>query len=398
MPNENYWGEAPKVDRVVMVPLADADTQNAALLAGEVDFIYPQFYAGISDALADANVTSKIEFGGDYEALYLQADPERGGPFSDPVLREAFVKSIDRDALFEQIYVPLSEGKGSLLNCGPIVPGPYCNDAWADQAQDLEGAAALLEGAGWAKDAEGLWAKDGVAPEIRWIINTGNVRRENTQAYLIPLLREAGFNVIADNCDAACYFQQRLPALDYDLAMYISTAPPDPAYLTSSFTCAQIPNEANGQQGQNSTGWCNEDASAALEEADITVDEAARAELVKSALTAMAGDYVMMPLFQFPKAGFWRTDKVGGPVDGDLNNYTAFINFDEWEDVDGDGQIIIGAEQWPECLNPVTECANSSWMVWTTSFPILPGVWATTNDGLLEITDLVTEEPVVEVL
>ena len=72
----------------------------------------------------------------------------------------------------------------------------------------------------------------------------------------------------------------------------------------------------------------------------------------------------MLPLFQFPKSGFYRTDKVGGPVEAELNNYRAFKNLAEWEDVDGDGQIIIGAEQYPGCLNPVTECANSSWYVW----------------------------------
>ena len=398
VPNENYWGDAPVTERVVMVPLADADTQNAALLAGEVDFIFPQFYAGITEALTDPAVTSQVEFGGDYEGFYLQSDPERGGPFADPVFRQAFAQSIDREALFEQIYVPLADGKGSLLECGPIVPGEYCPEgAFAGQF-DPEAAAALLEGGGWAKDGSGYWAKDGVAPEIRWVINTGNTRRENTQAYLIPLLQEAGFNVVPDNCDAACYFQQKLPALDYDMAMYISTAPPDPGYLTASFTCGQIPSDENQQQGQNTTGWCNEEASAMIEEADITVDETERATLIKDALTLMAGDYVMLPLFQFPKAGFWRTDKVAGPVGDELNNYTAFINFDQWEDVDGDGQIIIGAEQWPECLNPVTECANSSWMVWTTVFPILPGVWSTTNDGTYEITNLVSGDPVVEVL
>ncbi|MDA3025257.1 MAG: hypothetical protein O3B23_07145, partial [Actinomycetota bacterium] len=147
-----------------------------------------------------------------------------------------------------------------------------------------------------------------------------------------------------------------------------------------------------------STGWCNEEATALLKEADITVDEAARAELVKGALDLMAGDYVMLPLVQFPKAGFWRTDRLGGPVDGQLNNYRAFNNFSQWEDVDGDGQIILGAEQWPECLNPVTECANSSWMVWTTAFPVLPNVWDTTNGGTFEITNLVAGEPTVEVL
>lgn len=398
VPNENYWGDdKPVTERVVMVPLPDPDTQNAALLAGEVDFIYPQFYGGITQALTDPNVANKIEFGGDYEAFYFQSDPNRGGPFADPVFRQAFAMSIDRDSLFQQIYVPLADGQGEVLNCGPIVPGPFCPEgAFADQ-YDPEGAAALLQENGWAKDGSGFWAKDGEAPEIRWVVNTGNTRRENTQAFLIPLMQAAGFNVVADNCDAACYFQQRLPALDYDMAMYISTAPPDPGYLTPAFACDQIPSDENNQQGQNSTGWCNEEATAMLKEADVTVDEAARATLIKDALTLMAGDYVMVPLFQFPKAGFWRTDKVGGPVDGQLNNYTAFINFNEWEDVDGDGQIIIGAEQWPECLNPVTECANSSWMVWTTVFPILPGAWATTNEGTYEPTNLVVGEPEVVV-
>ena len=65
----------------------------------------------------------------------------------------------------------------------------------------------------------------------------------------------------------------------------------------------------------------------------------------------------------------------------------------EWEDTNGDGQIVIGAEQWPECLNPITECANSSWYVWTTAFKVLPSVWATTSQGTYEATQLVTGEP-----
>ncbi len=397
VPNENFWGDAPKYDRAVMVPLADSETENAALLAGEVDFIYPQLYGGINEALADPNVDSAIGLAGDYEGFYFQMDPARGGPLSDPIFRQAFSQSIDRDAVFAQIYTPLTDGLGVLLQCGPIIPGPYCDDAFTSNVYDLDAAAALLEGDGWAKNGEGLWEKDGSAPEIRWIINTGNVRRENTQAFLIPLLRAAGFNVIADNCDAACYFQQRLPALDYDMAMYISTAPPDPGYLTASFTCDQIPSDENGQQGQNSGGWCNEEASALLHEADTTVDFDARADLIKQALHLMADDYVMLPLLQFPKSGFWRTDQVGGPIDAELSNYRAWNNFSQWEDVNGDGQIIIGAEQWPECLNPITECANSSWMVWTTVFPILPNVWDTTNDGLYVPTNLVTGEPTVTV-
>ena len=396
VPNENYWGtDKPVTPKVVMVPKADSDTEIAALKAAEVDFIYPQYYGGIEEAVGTDNIATSVQYGGDYEAFYFQ---QKCGPFSDPILREAFSMSIDRAALFEQIYIPIS-ADAKLLECGPIVPGAFCNGDEFAGGYDAEAAAKLMEDNGWEKNAEGFWAKDGAeAPKLRWVVNTGNTRRENTQAYLIPLLQAAGFNVVADNCDAACYFQTRLPALDYDLAMYISTAPPDPAYLTSSFACDLIPTEANGNIGQNSTGWCNAEASDLLHKSDVEVDPAVRADNIKSALKLMAADHIMLPLFQFPKSGFWRTDKVGGPVDGELNNYQAFINFHQWTDVDGDGKIVIAAEQWPECLNPITECANSSWMVWTTAFPVSPGAYATTNDGNYVVTNLLTGEATVEVL
>ena len=313
------------------------------------------------------------------------------------MFRQAFAQSIDVEALFQQIYVPIVDG-ATPLTCGPIVPGRYCDETTFQGTYDAEGAAALLEGDGWVKDGDGFWSKDGETPEVRWMVNAGNSRRENTQAYLIPLLQAAGFNVVADNCEAECVFQQRLPSLDYDLGMYISTAPPDPAYLTASFTCDQIPTEENDFAGQNSQGWCNEEATAALYEADATIDLDARAELIKGAIAKMREDWVLLPTFQFPKSGLYRTDKVGGPVEGDLNNYSAFLNFNEWTDVDGDGQIVIGAEQWPGCLNPITECANSSWYVWTIAFPLMMGVYDTTNDGDYALTPMMASEPVVEVL
>ena len=399
VPNEHYFGtDTPEVDRVVMVPLTDSDTEIAALKAGDVDFIYPQFFAGIVDALADPNVAVKVEYGGDYEALFFQ---QLDGPFADDVFREAFVKSIDRNALFQQIYSPI-DPNGTVLDCGPIVPGKYCDPAdppFTDE-YDPAAAASLLEGAGWSRNADGMWQDaSGNVPRLRWMVNTGNTRRESTQAYLIPLMQDAGFDLVADNCDAACIFQQRLPALDYDLGMYISTAAPDPAYLTTAFTCASIPSEENNFTGANQQGWCNEEASQLLEQADRTVDEQARAELVKRAIAFTASDHVMVPLFQFPKSGAYRTDRVGptDAVEGEIRNFRAFENVEHWEDLDGDGQIVIGAEQWPECLNPITECANSSWYAWTVSFPIQPGVFDTTNALEYVPTNIVVGEPTVEV-
>jgi peptide/nickel transport system substrate-binding protein len=397
VPNPNYWGEDTMLaDSVVMVPQDSQDAEIAAITAGEVDFIYPQFNEAIGVALDDPNIGITAAAGGDYEALYFQ---QYDGPFADPVFREAFSKSIDRQAVFDEIYAPIyaaAGGDGELLNCGPIVEGPYCPDDTFQDTFDPGAAEALLNEAGWERNSDGFWAKDGNVPEIRWMINTGSQHRERAQAFLIPRLLEAGFNVVADNGTAEEVFQQRLPTLDYDLTMYTSTAPPGAGYLTPILTCGNIPTAENGFRGQNSQGWCNENATNLLLQADATADPEERTELIQAALRLTETDHVLLPLVNYPKAGAWRTDRVGGPVEAELGNYRAFSNFHRWEDLDGDGQIVIGAEQWPVCLNPVT-CANSLWSLWTASVPFLPAIWDSTAEQDYEITNLVTGEPTVEV-
>jgi peptide/nickel transport system substrate-binding protein len=399
VPNPNYWGDDKMtVDQIVFVPQTDTDTELASIKAGQVDYIYPQFSDALSAVIGDPNIKLDVKNGGDYEGIYFQ---QASGPLSDPDFRKALAMSIDRQALFDQIYGPIFAAagtEGKLNNCGPIVEGPYCPPDNYQNTYDLAGAEKVLTDAGWAKNGEGLWAKDGQAPTLRWMVNAGNGRRESTQAYLIPLLKQAGFNVVADNCDADCVFQQRLPGLDYEMAMYINTAPPDPSYLTTAFACDQIPSEENGNQGGNNTGWCDEAASKALHDSDTEPDAQKRTDLIFEALRAMDETDAMLPLVTFPKTGVWRTDQVGGAVDQETSNFDGFKNFPTWEDLNGDGKIVIGAEQWPSCLNPYTECANSSWYVWTASFPTMPGVWDTTPDGQFEISNLVTKEPVVEIL
>jgi len=410
VPNENYFGsDKPTAPKVVMVPKADTDTEIASLVSGETDFIFPQAYAGIADALKDPNIKTTPGYGTNYEGLYFQQgvdctpDDSRSCAFKDSDFRHAFAKSIDRNLILANIYDPIFPG-GPLLNCGLWVPtiGKWCDQSIFGDASgkdsyfDATAADKILTPAGWAKDANGMWAKDGNVPAIHWVINSGNTRRESTQALLIPEMKKAGFNIVADNCDAACYFRQRLPALEYDMAMYINTASPDPT-VTSIMHCDSVPSAANDNKGQNSAGWCNKDASALMTQSDQTVDETKRVDMIHKIGKFLADDAVMLPLYQFPNIAAWRTDQVGGPVDKDAANYQGFQNIGEWTDANNDGQIVIGAEQWPECLNPITECANSSWYQWSVGFKVLPNVWDTTSQGTYEATELVTGEPTVKV-
>jgi peptide/nickel transport system substrate-binding protein len=397
VPNTKFWDPArtPKAKKLVMVPKADQDTEMNSLKSAEVDFIFPQAFAGITDTLKDANIKYTPGYGTNYEAVYFQ---QQNGPFKDAAFRSAFSKSVDRNLILKSIYEPALPG-APLLNCGLWVPtiGKWCDNTQFANSYDPTGAAKILTDAGWKKDGSGMWVgADGKVPTIRWMVNTGNKRREDTQALMIPELKKAGFNVVADNADSATVFQKRLPALDYDLAMYISTAQPDHTQ-TSILSCDQIPTPANGNKGQNYTGWCNQAATALMVKSDQELDVTKRIDEIHQIGKALVDDSVMLPLFQFPNIAAWRTDKLDGPIDADAGNYRAFNNNSyAWVPKSGD-QITIGAEQWPDCINPYTECSNSSWEVWTAEFPLLPAVWDTTATGDYVVTDLVAGDPVVKV-
>jgi hypothetical protein len=106
-------------------------------------------------------------------------------------------------------------------------------------------------------------------------------------------------------------------------------------------------------------------------------------------------DAVLLPLYQFPQLVAWRTDRLTGPIDAHIGSpRTPFTNLHEWVPV-GSDEIVIGVEQWPECLNPVTECASSYWTALMAGFPLFPAVWDPTTEGFAP-TALVTEEPTVE--
>ncbi len=393
--NPKYWGDdVAKTSKIVMVPKSDTDTELASIQSGEVDFIFPQAYSGIADALSNPNIKSTPGYGTQYEALWMQ---QKSGPFADAAFRQGFAHMVDRNEILTNIYAPIFPG-GQLLNCGPWVPtiGKWCDQTiFANYQDNAAGEKALTDG-GYTKNSDGMWEKGGKVPQIRWMVNAGNARREDTQALMIPEFKKLGFDVVADNCDAACVFQKRLPALDFDLGMYIQTTAPDPT-VTTILACENIPSDANSGAGQNTAGWCNQAATDLMHKSDQELDVNKRVDEIHQIGQYLATDAVMLPLYQFPNVAAWRTDKIDGPIDADVANFQGWQNINEWTAKSGD-QITIGAEQWPDCVNVITQCQNSSWAAWLGMMKVLNNAFDTTNDGNYQATNLLTGEPTVQVL
>ena len=146
--NPDYWGESPYFDRIIIVNIPEAATQQVALESGDIDLatdLAPDQVTGLED---DPNLT--IFRGQDRwtHFLLMNRDPEIGGPVSDPNVALAI-----RYALDYQGYTDLWTGS--------ITPG---SNMWVgiagafgpDQAfeRDLDRARELLADAGYADGFE----------------------------------------------------------------------------------------------------------------------------------------------------------------------------------------------------------------------------------------------------
>ena len=57
------------------------------------------------------------------------------------------------------------------------------------------------------------------------------------------------------------------------------------------------------------------------------------------------------------------------------------------------GSIVVAAEQWPECLNPVTSCTNASWLHWTVLSHVLPRLMELNAENEFVASPLLEGEP-----
>jgi peptide/nickel transport system substrate-binding protein len=334
VPNEAYWDEErrPLVDRVTMIPLEDSETEITALRSGQVDAIYPQPIPGMVDELGDLDY--EVGFGVSFEALWLNLS-SRLNPdtvLRHPEVREALLYAFDRQAYLDEIVRP-DIPETELLNCMGWVPGvgDWCDPSdFEDVEHDPDRAAEILEEAGWAKGDDGIYARDGERLSFTFQTVAGNRRREDIQARAIPELQEVGIEAVQDNYDAGTLFEQRLPQMQSELMLYAWTASPDPS-VTTFLACESVPATGNEFSGQNFNGWCNEEATDLMHEADRTVDEAQRLELTHQIGDLVREDAVALPLWQLPLITAWDGEAIGGPV-GEYNTTPqgGFGNLYDW--------------------------------------------------------------------
>ncbi|MGH3088040.1 MAG: peptide ABC transporter substrate-binding protein [Rubrobacteraceae bacterium] len=303
--NENYWGEAPAIERITFRFIPDTNSLKAALQSGEVQFINPPPDIGLIEELEGYSGTNVlVDFGAVWEHIAFNVEE-----IDNLAIRQAIALGVNREQIIEEIL----QGEARALQ-SVLMPEqePYAIPAWEIYGFDPDRARELV------RQAEG----EGASTEIEFSTTSDNTLRETAQQVIQQQMEDIGITITINNSSAETFFGERMPEGDFQMGEWAWSATPDPS-ITTLFAADQVPPD-----GQNYYRYQNEEATELMVESDVTIDEDARVELIQQAQEIMAEDCPLVPLYQRPEIYAFSEDLSGPEVNPTLA--TAFWNVGEW--------------------------------------------------------------------
>lgn len=300
--NENFREEGkPAFAKLTFKGGGDATAAGRAVMeTGEFDYAWNmQLAPDVLAKMAEGGKGTPISaFGTLVERLEMNlTDPSPDLPegeratvahphpiLSDEKVRRALSMAIDRELLVEVGY-----GQAGRATCN-LVPAPanYASDNTECLTQDLEGAKALLEEAGWTDtDGDGIREKDGMELSLLYQTST-NAVRQDFQALIKDWWNQIGVEVELRNLDASVFFGGDPGSPDTfqkfyaDVEMYANNFDgTDPQAYLAAYRCGNEPKPSSQWQGENINRFCDEEYDALLDELAKTGELEKRGEIAK---------------------------------------------------------------------------------------------------------------------
>ena len=310
--NDNYWNGPAYLDSYVYKVLPDSVAVTNQLKTGEIDIgpVDP----GQFDAIKTATNVVTSEFPVPTFTFYAyNLDPAKlgGQLFGDKAVRQALLYALNR----QQIVTAIFFGHGSVANSVE----PPTSWAYKDKPQvlysfDKAKAESLLDGAGWAKGADGIRAKGGQKLKFEMITNAGNKQRES----MLTVMQQSWKDIGVDATPKLIQFPQLVSQIvsirtfDVFLVGFNWGADPDVSPLYHSR------NAAPG--GFNGADFKNDQADTLLDQALNTLDRSKRKDLY-SQFQDLMSDQEPSPVILFNSGIYGVNTRVQGTDFGPFNQF-----------------------------------------------------------------------------
>lgn len=287
-----HWRGAPSAGRIEIRLVSSANTRVLGLQAGDVDLI-TQVPAEMIESIGSPFMLEVVPSSRVHSVLFNF----NSTLMVDPAIRSAFAMAIDRESL-NAIAV---EGKGTLTT-GPF-PALLNVASPLPSAADPDGAAALLDAAGWIAGDGGIRAKAGMP--LKMLLASYPSRPEMT-AMAVAIqdqLSEVGFEIEVREVEDITAFVESEP---WDATMWSFNPLPtgDPLYMFN--TALRTGGVFN--RGKYSNPQVDEIAA----RLQVEPDPAVRAQLTEEGVAIAVADGAAAWILSPPRAFAYNPEVVTG--------------------------------------------------------------------------------------
>ncbi|UUX32909.1 peptide ABC transporter substrate-binding protein [Fundicoccus culcitae] len=279
--NENYWDNENVALDVVNVQIIEQEsTANAEYQAGNLDYLGSPYSTVSLDAIDLYRANDELNTA-PYAAIYWYKVNVTDEVMSNVNIRKALALAIDRQGLVDNIT------KGGQLPAMSLVPptvAGFEEDPGYFADADYAGAQEYL-----ATGLEELGLSDPSELTINISINTSEAHATVAQFIQEGWAQNLGINATIDNTEWQVYLD-KVSALDYQVARLGWIADYNDA---SSF----LDMYRTVDDGNNDTGWSNDDYQALIDSARAETDPEARIGILKEAEALMMGEMPVIPIY-----------------------------------------------------------------------------------------------------
>lgn len=301
--NPEYWdADNVKLTKVNIEMVESETTQMTKFESGEIDFLGTNYGKISLDAIERLQSEESLNIV-DYSGIYWYKFNTTDDVMKNANIRKALTLAIDRAGLIKNVTKGEEEPALGMVPNG--VEG-FGDDAGFFKDADYEGAKAALD-AGLKE----LGLSDPSELNLKLSFNTSDAHAVIAQYIQEGWNKNLGINVTLENAEWQVYLD-KLSSLDYQIGRLGWIADYNDAY---SFL--EMYNSADN--GNNDTGWSNEEYTNLLKQSTTETDPAARLELLKKAEEIIIAEFPVAPIYYYTNL-YVVKDYVTGMEPDNLGN------------------------------------------------------------------------------
>lgn len=314
VPNEDFFGGKPHLDKLVYKILADKNTHVAQALSNDLDIFVLEDKASLERVKQAKN----LEILPSETTKYYWISLNQENPlFQDVKVRQAFMHAIDRQAIIDTVL----KGYGTIADAA-IAPNlkTYYTDEVTRYDYDPKKAKKLLEEAGWKDtDGDGILDKDGKPFKVNFEVGIQGDLVQTAQM-VQQYLKDVGLDIELNTLEWNAMIQKNVIKRDYEMILNWWTYPTDPDVYAQYHS-------SNAGKGNNIPGYKDPKLDELLVKGQQTSDPAERAKVYKEMQQYMSDTLPYLYLW-YPQETQVRNKRLKGVPDMYFGGTLYYVN--EW--------------------------------------------------------------------